>query len=266
MSSQGSHPGGGASPTGAGGRHGPDDDGHGVIEVQAASVRYGPVRALDSATLRIDRGRVCALVGMNGSGKSTLLKAMLGLVRPHPGAVLINGAPPSSARRRGQIAYVTQREEVDWAYPISVADVVMTGRYAHQGRTRRTRQADRDIVADALARVGLSDLAGRQIGRLSGGQRKRAFVARALAQQASVLLLDEPFAGVDDRSQRTITSVLRELAAGGATIVVATHDLPALSELADEAALLAGTVLAHGSVAEVIRPENLARAFGLAQR
>lgn len=255
-----------ASSAGKTGNTGADEDARPVIDVRAATVRYGEVQALERATVRIGRGRVCALVGMNGSGKSTLMKVMLGLVRPHPGRVLINGAPPSSARRSGQIAYVTQREEVDWAYPITVREVVMTGRYAHQGPTRRARRHDYRIVDEALARVGLADLAGRQIGRLSGGQRKRAFVARALAQRATVLLLDEPFAGVDDRSQRTITGLLRELAAGGATIVIATHDLPALPELADEALLLAGSILMHDTVHTVIRPENLARAFGLEEQ
>lgn len=234
-----------------------------VIEVSGATVRYGAVRALQDATVSVGPGRVCGLVGVNGAGKSTLMKVILGLVRPTPGHVLINGAPPSSARRRGQVAYVPQREDVDWAFPVSVRDVVDTGRYAHLGTARRLRRADRAIVAEALDRVELTHLAGRQIGQLSGGQRKRAFVARAIAQQAPVLLLDEPFAGVDEPSQRTITRLLRELAGQGATIVLATHDLAGLPEVADEAVLLAGTVLAHDEPAEVLRPENLARAFGL---
>src|SRR5690625_1020027 len=186
-----------------------------VIDVRGASVRYGQVRALRAATVSVGPGRVCGLVGMNGSGKSTLMKVMLGLVRPDPGSVLINGAPPSSARRRGLMAYVPQREDVDWAFPVSVRDVVDTGRYAYLGTTRRLHRRDKEIVAEALERVELTKLAGRQIGQLSGGQRKRAFVARAIAQQAPVLLLDEPFAGVDEPSQRTITRLLRELAAQG---------------------------------------------------
>lgn len=236
-----------------------------VIDVRAATVHYGAVPALRDATVTVGAGRVCALVGMNGAGKSTLMKVMLGLVRPHPGQVLINGAPPSFARRAGSIAYVPQREDVDWSFPVSVNDVVMTGRYAHTGITRRPRDRDHVAVAKALERVELSELRGRQIGQLSGGQRKRAFVGRAIAQQAQVLLLDEPFAGVDERSQRTITRLLRELAAQGATIVIATHDLPALPGLADEAVLLATTVLVHDTPEEVIRPANLARAFGLEQ-
>src|SRR5690625_826044 len=234
-----------------------------VSDVRGASVRYGPVRALREATAAVGSGRVCGLVGMNGSGKSTLMKVMLGLVRPDPGQVLINGAPPSSARRRGQVAYVPQREDVDWDFPVSVRDVVDTGRYPYLGTARRLRRRDKEIVAEALERVELTKLAGRQIGQLSGGQRKRAFVARAIAQQAPVLLLDEPFAGVDEPSQRTITRLLRELAAQGATIVLATHDLAGLPDVADEAILMAGTVLMHAAPEEVIRPENLARAFGL---
>src|SRR5690606_2380081 len=138
----------------------------------------------------------CALVGMNGSGKSTLFKAIIGLVRPVRGEVLMHGRPPSRARAEGLLGYVPQSEEVDWRFPVSVRDVVMMGRYGRLGMTRRPGAADRAAVEEALERVDLVDLADRQIGRLSGGQRKRAFVARGLAQGARVVLLDEPFAGV----------------------------------------------------------------------
>ncbi|GAB4588248.1 metal ABC transporter ATP-binding protein [Nocardia sp. IFM 10818] len=234
-----------------------------AIEVSGVSVRYGDVLALENVDMSLGSGRVCGLIGMNGSGKSTLFKTIMGLVEPGRGSVRINGGTPKAARRAGILGYVPQAEDVDWTFPLSVRDVVMTGRYGHMGWTRRPRRADRDAVEHALERVELTELADRQIGQLSGGQKKRAFVARGLAQGATVLLLDEPFAGVDKRSEATITTLLRELAADGATILVSTHDLHALPGLADEAVLLMQTVLAHGDPDEVLLPENLARAFGL---
>ena len=219
--------------------------------------------ALEGVDLRVEAGRVTGLIGMNGSGKSTLLKAILGMVRAERGRVRIDGADPAAARRRGLIGYVPQSEDVDWAFPVSVRDVVMMGRYGHQGFTRRPRAADRAAVAEALARVELTDYADRQIGQLSGGQRKRAFVARGIAQGAQLLLLDEPFAGVDKRSEATIVRLLRELAADGHTVLVSTHDLHALPQLADDAVLLLRRVLFHGSVVDALRPENLALTFGL---
>ncbi|MEB7446868.1 metal ABC transporter ATP-binding protein [Arthrobacter koreensis] len=234
-----------------------------ALELDSVTVKYDDVTALDGVSLTVRPGRVCGLVGMNGSGKSTLFKSLMGLVKPSAGTVRLSGMPPAKARKAGLVAYVPQSEAVDWTFPLSIRDVVMTGRYGHMGPTRRPRPADRTAVADALARVELTGLADRQIGRLSGGQKKRAFVARGIAQGASVLLLDEPFAGVDKRSEATITALLRELAADGRTVLVSTHDLHALPQLADEAVLLMRRVLAHGSPDEVLRPEQLARAFGL---
>lgn len=234
-----------------------------AIEVAGATVRYGDVLALDDVSLSVEAGRVTGLIGMNGSGKSTLFKTILGLVHPASGTVRIDGGDPAAARKRGRIGYVPQSEDVDWAFPISVRDVVMMGRYGGQGFLRRPRPADQDAVAEALDRVELSDLADRQIGALSGGQRKRAFVARGIAQGAGILLLDEPFAGVDKRSEATIVRLLRELAAAGSTVLVSTHDLHALPDLADEAVLLLRTVLFHGPVGEALDPAQLGRVFGL---
>ena len=234
-----------------------------AIKVDAVTVHYGPVLALDRATLSLDKGRICGLVGMNGSGKSTLLKAIMGLVKPDAGTVTIAGETPTMARRNGAISYVPQSEDVDWQFPLSVQDVVMMGRYGHMGMSRRPRKADKVAVAEAMERVELSNYAHRQIGQLSGGQKKRVFVARGMAQKATTLLLDEPFAGVDKRSEATICSLLKELAGEGATILVSTHDLQALPALADEAVLLMRRVLLHGTPAEVLQPENLALAFGL---
>ncbi|UVJ38793.1 metal ABC transporter ATP-binding protein [Arthrobacter sp. CJ23] len=234
-----------------------------AIVVDNVTVHYGEVLALDGASLSLDHSRICGLVGMNGSGKSTLFKTIMGMVKPDSGRVLINGHAPVKSRKEAGIGYVPQSEDVDWAFPLSVRDVVMMGRYGQLGFTRRPRKADRDAVEQALERVELSEFADRQIGQLSGGQKKRAFVARGIAQGATMMLLDEPFAGVDKRSEATITRLLRELAADGATILVSTHDLHALPQLCDEAVLLMRKVLMHGSPDVVLQPENLAMAFGL---
>jgi len=234
-----------------------------AIEVSELTVRFGSTLALDGVSLSVDPGRVVGLIGMNGSGKSTLFRSMMGAIPIDSGTVLIDGASPAQARRRGIVGYVPQSEAVDWSFPISVREVVMMGRYGALGITRRPRSADRAAVADALSRVELTDLADRQIGQLSGGQRKRAFVARGIAQGASVLLLDEPFAGVDRGSEATMVRLLRELAADGRTVFVSTHDLQSLTQLADEAVLLQQRLLFHGAVAEALRADTLARAFGL---
>jgi len=235
-----------------------------AVSVCDVTVRYGDVLALDGVSLTVEPGRVTGLIGMNGSGKSTLFKTILGLVHPASGTVTIDdGGDSRAARTRGRIGYVPQSEDVDWAFPVSVRDVVMMGRYGRQGFLRRTRPVDRDAVDEALERVELTELADRQIGQLSGGQRKRAFVARGIAQGAGILLLDEPFAGVDKRSEATIVRLLRELAASGSTVIVSTHDLHALPSLADEAVLLLRRVLFHGSVADALEPARLAQAFGL---
>jgi manganese transport system ATP-binding protein len=234
-----------------------------AIAVENVTVHYGEVLALDSASLSLEHSRICGLVGMNGSGKSTLFKVIMGMVKPDSGRVLINGQPPVKMRKDAGIGYVPQSEDVDWAFPLSVRDVVMMGRYGHLGFTRRPRKADRDAVDHALERVELNEYADRQIGQLSGGQKKRAFVARGIAQGATMMLLDEPFAGVDKRSEATITRLLRELADNGATILISTHDLHALPQLCDEAVLLMRKVLMHGSPDTVLQPENLAMAFGL---
>jgi manganese transport system ATP-binding protein len=234
-----------------------------AIEVADLTVRYGSVLALDSVSFGVRPGRICGVIGMNGSGKSTLFKSIMGLVKPERGRVLVGGEPPAQARRAGMVGYVPQSEDVDWAFPISVGEVVMMGRYGQLGWTRRPRRTDREAVAAALAQVELTELADRQIGALSGGQRKRTFVARGIAQGASVLLLDEPFAGVDKRSERTIVTLLRQLAAEGRTVLTSTHDLRALPDLCDEAMLLQQRLLLHGSPATMLEPANLALAFGL---
>ena len=234
-----------------------------ALRVNDVCVNYGEVKALEGASMELQAGRICGLVGMNGSGKSTLFKSIMGLVKPDRGTVAIHGHSPAQARKKGIIGYVPQSEDVDWDFPISVQDVVMMGRYGHMGPLRRPKAADRQAVHEAMERTELTEFADRQIGQLSGGQKKRAFVARGIAQNATMLLLDEPFAGVDKRSEATMTRLLRELAASGATVLVSTHDLHALPKLADEAVLLLRKVLAHGTPESVLTPTNLALAFGL---
>ena len=234
-----------------------------AIELDGVTVRYGDVLALDDVHLSVAPGRVCGLLGMNGSGKSTLFKALLGLVPTDHGRVRILGRSSTTARRKGLVGYVPQSEQVDWAFPVQVHDVVMMGRYAHMGPRRRPRAADREAVEHALERTGLTELAGRQIGALSGGQRKRAFVARAIAQSADVLLLDEPFTGVDKRSERTITELLLQLRLAGHTLLVSTHDLAQVPTLCDEAVLLQNRVIAHGPPEQVLEPDVLLEAFGI---
>jgi manganese transport system ATP-binding protein len=234
-----------------------------AIEVTGVTVRYGDVLALDEVSLSVRPGRVCGLLGTNGSGKSTLFKTVLGLVPTDHGRVSVLGHTSAAARRKGLLGYVPQSEQVDWAFPVRVRDVVMMGRYGHMGPRRRPRPADRQAVDRALARTDLTDLADRQIGALSGGQRKRAFVARAIAQGADVLLLDEPFAGVDKRSEATIVDLLLTLRQDGTTLLVSTHDLAQVPTLCDEAVLLQRRLIAHGTPEEVLRPEVLMEAFGV---
>ena len=234
-----------------------------TVVVDHVTVRYGSVVALDDVSLELSAGSVYGLVGMNGSGKSTLFKTILGMIVPQSGSVRLDGRTPAKARAAGLVGYVPQTEEIDFDFPLSVRDLVMMGRYGRLGVSRRPRRADREAVARALERVELTELAHRSIRQLSGGQRKRAFVARAIAQEPEVLLLDEPFAGVDKRTEAAISSVLREFAAAGALVLVSTHDLHTLPKLADEALLLLRRVLAQGDPADVISPENLVRAFGL---
>ena len=234
-----------------------------ALAVRGLTVRYGDVLALDGVDLVVPAGQACGLVGVNGSGKSTLFKAAVGLVRPEAGSVSVLGGPVGPARRAGLVAYVPQADDVDRDFPVDVADVVLMGRYHRMGWRRRPGPTDRAAVGAALDRVGLAGLARRQVGRLSGGQRQRVLLARALAQEARLLLLDEPFTGVDAASEAAVTQVLRDLVADGCTLVVSTHDLSMLPALCDRSVLLHRRVLAQGPTAEVLTHENLARTFGL---
>ncbi|MDQ2093392.1 manganese/iron ABC transporter ATP-binding protein [Rhodalgimonas zhirmunskyi] len=218
--------------------------------------------ALRDASFVIPRGTITALVGVNGAGKSTLFKALMGFLPASAGTVEILGQPARAAMKEQAVAYVPQAEEVDWTFPVLVEDVVMMGRYGHMGFFRRPRASDHEAVTAALARVGMADFRDRQIGELSGGQRKRVFLARALAQDAQVILLDEPFTGVDVKTEEQIIALLRDLRAEGRVMLVATHNLGSVPEFCDRVVLVKGTVLAFGPTDEVFTPDNLREAFG----
>ncbi|WP_018389557.1 manganese/iron ABC transporter ATP-binding protein [Ancylobacter sp. FA202] len=218
--------------------------------------------ALRDASFAIPLGTITALVGVNGSGKSTLFKAIMGFVRPAAGEISILGGTVGEALRQNLVAYVPQNEEVDWNFPVLVEDVVMMGRYGHMGFMRIPRAADRQAVTQALGRVGMNDFRTRQIGELSGGQKKRVFLARALAQDARVILLDEPFTGVDVQTEQAIVALLRSLRDEGRVMLVSTHNLGSVPEFCDRTVLVKGTVLAHGPTAETFTEANLEKTFG----
>jgi len=233
------------------------------VDVSGVTVSYpnGNV-ALKEASFQLRGGSICALVGVNGSGKSTLFKAIMGLLRPAEGSVTIAGLPVRAALKQNLVAYVPQAEEVDWTFPVSVWDVVLMGRYGYMNFMRMPRAEDRRIAEESLARVGMIEFRDRQIGELSGGQRKRVFLARALAQRGRVILLDEPFTGVDVNTETAIIALLRELRQAGHIMIVSTHNLGSVPEFCDQVVLINRTVLAAGPIAEVFTQENLRRAFG----
>jgi len=207
-------------------------------------------------------GSITALVGVNGAGKSTIFKAIMGFVPLAAGSISILGKEGKKAQRQNLVAYVPQSEEVDWNFPVLVEDVVMMGRFGHMNIFRIPGAQDRQKVTAALARVNMTEFAKRQIGELSGGQKKRVFLARALAQEGEVILLDEPFTGVDVKTEEAIIDLLRALRDEGKVILVSTHNLGSVPEFCDRTVLLKGTVLAYGPTAEVFTRDMLEEAFG----
>lgn len=237
------------------------------IAVESVTVRYtNGVTAVNDASFRLGAGTICALVGINGSGKSTLFKTLMGFLEPARGSVSVAGLPVGEALKRGLVAYVPQAEEVDWTFPVLVEDVVMMGRYGHMGLLRIARQADREAVDQALSRVNMLEFRKRQIGELSGGQRKRVFLARALAQGGQVILLDEPFTGVDVKTEDAIIALMRELRDEGRLMLVSTHNLGSIPDFCDQVVIINKTVLAAGPTATTFTHDNLQRAFGGALR
>lgn len=231
-----------------------------AVAVGDVTAGYEDRIALEHVTFAVPRGSLVAIVGPNGGGKTTLLKLVAGLLRPIAGSVAVLGHPAGRQARR--VAYVPQAELVDWSFPVSVWDVAMMGRYPRIGPLRRPRPIDRHAVATALRRVGMLDRARSQIGGLSGGQRRRAFLARAIAAEPDLFLLDEPVTGVDVTTQEDLMGLLRDEVAAGKTVLATTHDLAAAAEHFDTVLGLNRTVTAMGPAANVLDPDVLSRTYG----
>ncbi|MFH1116050.1 MAG: metal ABC transporter ATP-binding protein [Pseudomonadota bacterium] len=230
-----------------------------AIDVRNLTVSFGSRPALLDVTLSIDPGLLVGVIGPNGAGKSTLIKAILGFVKTDIGEVFIQGSSLDAAK--GKVAYVPQRGAVDWDFPVTVAETAMMGRYGHVPWWRDPGPEDRRMVKEALEMVRMADLEQRQIGRLSGGQQQRVFMARALAQGADILLLDEPFAGVDAATERAILDVLDRAKATGRTLVVVHHDLATAAEYFDKLVLIKQRLYAYGDPAQVLNPELLGEVY-----
>jgi manganese/zinc/iron transport system ATP- binding protein len=230
------------------------------IEVHDLTVAYHTQPVLWDVDLTLPEGYLIAVVGPNGAGKSTLLKAILGLVQPITGWVKVYGVP--YRQRRSWVGYVPQRESVDWDFPTSALDVVTMGTYDRIGWFRRPRRQHRELALSCLEKVGIRELAHRQISQLSGGQQQRVFLARALAQEAKLYLMDEPFAGVDAATERAVLALLQELRAAGKTVVAVHHDLQTVAEYFDYVVLLNLRLVAAGPVATTFTHENLQRTYG----
>ncbi|MEU4290812.1 anchored repeat-type ABC transporter ATP-binding subunit [Kribbella sp. NPDC026596] len=234
-----------------------------ALEVTDVAVELSGRHVLHAVNLQVAASEQVGLIGPNGAGKTTLIRSLLGLIPIRSGAIGIDGRNPAQAR--GTIGYVPQRHEFVWDYPVRVRTAVMTGRTHRIGWLRRPGAADQDAVQEALERVTLTDLATRPIGELSGGQRQRVLVARALALRPRLLLLDEPFTGLDVPTQEILTRLFRDLTAEGTAILMTTHDLPAAAETCHRLCLLNRTVVADGSPEELRDPAVWLRAFGVAR-
>jgi len=231
-----------------------------ALSVRGLTVAYAQNPAITAVDADFAAGAMTAIIGPNGAGKSTLLRAVLGLVPRRAGEVAIFGAP--LARVRGRIAYVPQRASVDWDFPTRVTDVVQMGLYRQLGLLGRVHRRHRALAEDCLARVGMADYATRQIGQLSGGQQQRVFLARALAQESDLYLLDEPFAGVDAATETAIIGVLKGLRDAGRTVVAVHHDLATVAGYFDRVLLMNGRAIAQGPVATAFTPDALQATYG----
>jgi manganese/zinc/iron transport system ATP- binding protein len=231
-----------------------------ALKIDQLSVNYEKTPVLWDISLEVPSGKLIAVVGPNGAGKSTLLKTVLGLIKPLSGSVTFFGASLKQIRRR--IAYVPQKESVDWDFPITVFDLVLMGRYGKRGIFRRPTRQDRKDVGLYLEMVGLETFGSRQISHLSGGEQQRAFLARALIQEADLYFMDEPFTGIDMASSKTIISILQNLRDQGKTLFVVHHDLTNVAEIFDWMVLLNLRLVGSGPVHEVLTPEMISKAYG----
>jgi manganese/iron transport system ATP-binding protein len=233
------------------------------LAVDNVTVAYrNGMTALRRASFTVPKGTITALVGVNGAGKSTLFKAIMGFVPLAEGSVEVLGMTAREALKKNLVAYVPQSEEVDWNFPVLVEDVVMMGRYGHMNFLRIPSRRDHELVDQALQRVNMQDYRKRQIGELSGGQRKRVFLARALAQEGQVILLDEPFTGVDVTTEEQIVELLRALRDEGRVMLVSTHNLGSVPDFCDRTVFVKGTVIAYGKTEDTFNEANLEKAFG----
>ncbi len=228
------------------------------LDIRDLTVAYRRIPAVHHVNLQLHCGTSVALLGPNGAGKTSFFKALVGLVKPETGSVSLGG----HGDVRSDIAYLPQRENIDWDFPVTVRGLAEMGRYARLGWWRRFGAADRAAVDRALATMELADLAHRQIGALSGGQQQRAFLARALAQEAHVLLLDEPFTGLDQPAQELLSAALRRIVAAGNLVIASHHDLKTVPALFEQVIFLNGELIAFGDTAEAFTPGNIDRAFG----
>lgn len=235
-------------------------NGTAAIEVNNLDVYYRTVEALKEISLSVKPGRVTGMIGPNGAGKSTLIKAMLGLIPVSSGLVLYNDQPLS--KHLNQVAYVPQRSQIDWTYPATVWDVVMMGRIQKTGWFRRYSSISRRKATQALERVAMLPYRNRPIGQLSGGQQQRVFLARSLAQEAEIFFFDEPFVGVDQKTEAIIFNIFHELAEAGKIVLVVNHDLGESITNFDDLILLNKQLVAAGDRQEVLKEENLNRAYG----
>jgi manganese/zinc/iron transport system ATP- binding protein len=231
-----------------------------ALKIHQLSVNYEKTPVLWDISLEIPTGKLVAIVGPNGAGKSTFLRTALGLIKPIAGSVAFFGEPLKKVRR--QVAYVPQRESVDWDFPLTVFDLVLMGRYGKKGILSRPSRKDRKDVESYLAMVGLETFASRQISQLSGGQQQRAFLARALIQEADLYLMDEPFTGIDVASSKTIISILQGLRDQGKTIFIVHHDLQSVVEIFDWVILLNMRLVAYGAIKEIFTPEWIQKTYG----
>lgn len=233
------------------------------IYVNNVTVKYNNGHtAIRNVSFQLEGGTTCALVGVNGGGKSTLFKSLMGLVKPQQGDILLCGLSIKQALKQNLVSYVPQSEEVDWQFPVSVYDVVMMGRYGYMNFLRIPTEIDKQKVQQAMQRVDIEHLAHRQIGELSGGQKKRVFLARALAQQSQIILLDEPFTGVDVKTENAIVDLLGQLRNEGHLILVSTHNLGSVPDFCDQVVMINRTVLASGKTETTFTQENLEVVFG----
>jgi manganese/zinc/iron transport system ATP- binding protein len=230
------------------------------VEVHNLTASYGTGPVLWDIDFSLPSGQIIGVIGPNGSGKTTLLKSIMGIMQPSSGYVKIFNKSIEDIREK--VAYVPQRESVDWDFPASVYDVVMMGRYRKSNLLKRNNKADVEIVNKSIERVGLTELKDRQISQLSGGQQQRVFIARALAQKADIYLMDEPFAGVDAATESSILKLLQEIRELGKTVIIIHHDLQTVSEYFDYLVLLNTRLIAKGTLQEVLTKENLSNAYG----